>query len=101
MSAQFESEELLRDALEEVAEADIGDYIEEPWGSTALAAAEQIARDGASPELRELAIEAVERVGGNSQLLTALGDDEAWQGRVGGPGPPARGRRPPWRERAG
>jgi len=82
VSSQFESDELLREALEEVAEADAGDYVEEPWGSTALAAAEQIARDGGSPELRELAIAAVERVAANSQLLNATVDDDAWQVRI-------------------
>ena len=82
MSAQFDSEELLRDALEEVAEADVGDYIEEPWGTTALAAAEQIARDGASQELVDLALAAVERVAANSQVLSGVDDDEAWQVRI-------------------
>jgi hypothetical protein len=82
MEAQFESEELLRDALEEVAEAELGEYVEEPWGTTALAAAEQIAREGASPELVEMARAAVERVAASSQLLTVIEDDDAWQVRI-------------------
>ena len=81
----FESEELLREALEEVAEADVGDYVEEPWGSTALAAAEQVARDGGSDELRELARRAVERVAARSELLERVVEDvDAWRGRLGG-----------------
>ena len=82
MASQFESEELLREALEEVADADLGDYIEEPWGTTALAAAEQIAREGASPELVALARAAVERVAASSQLLAVIEDDDAWQVRI-------------------
>jgi hypothetical protein len=82
MEAQFESEELLRDALEEVAEAELGEYVEEPWGTTALAAAEQIAREGASPELVEMARAAVERVAASSQLLAVIEDDDAWQVRI-------------------
>jgi hypothetical protein len=80
---QFESDELLREALEEVAEADVGDYVEEPWGSTALAAAEQVARQGASPELTAMARAAVERVAARSELLERVAeDDEAWQARL-------------------
>ncbi|HET7573271.1 MAG TPA: hypothetical protein VFJ77_11460 [Gaiellaceae bacterium] len=80
---QFESEELLREALEEVAEADLGDYVEEPWGSTALAAAEQVASEGASPELAVLAAAAVERVAARSELLERVVDDEdAWRARL-------------------
>jgi hypothetical protein len=82
MSAQFDSEELLREALEEVAEAETGEYIEEPWGTAALAAAEQIARDGAPQELVDLALAAVERVAANSQVLGGVDDDEAWQVRI-------------------
>lgn len=79
----FGSEELLREALAEVAEADRGDYVEEPWGSTALAAAEQIAREGSSPELVELAQAAVERVAANSELLDrVVEDDDAWLARL-------------------
>jgi hypothetical protein len=80
---QFESEELLWEALEEVAEADVGDYIEEPWGSTALAAAEQIAREGASDELLAAARAALERVEANSELLGRIvEDDDAWRARI-------------------
>lgn len=84
MSEQFGSAELLREALEEVAEAEPGDYIEEPWGSTALAAAEQIADDeGAPPELVELAREAVARVAARSELLERVVEDEdAWHARL-------------------
>jgi hypothetical protein len=75
---QFEDDELLREALEEVAEADIGDLIEEPWGSTAVAAAEQIARDGADDdELWDLARDAVDRVLARSQLLEVTEDGGA------------------------
>ncbi len=80
---QFESEELLREALEEVAEADLGDYVEEPWGSTALAAAEQVAREGGPPDLVALARAAVERVAAHSELLEAVVEDEdAWRARL-------------------
>jgi hypothetical protein len=79
---QFDSEELLREALEEVADAELGDYIEEPWGTTALAAAEQIARDGASPELVAMARAAVERVAAASQLLNVIEADDAGQVRI-------------------
>jgi hypothetical protein len=82
MEGQFGSEELLRDALEEVADAELGEYVEEPWGTTALAAAEQIAREGASPELVEMARAAVERVAASSQLLSVIEDDDAWQVRI-------------------
>jgi hypothetical protein len=79
---QFADEELLRDALEEVAEAEVGDWIEEPWGTTALAAAEQIARDdNATPELIAMAQAAVERVAASSELLSAL-EDDVWQVRI-------------------
>jgi hypothetical protein len=80
--AAFPDEELLREALEEVAEADLGDYVEEPWGSTALAAAEQIAAEGASPQLVELARAAVERVAAHSQLLELLDDPAQLQARI-------------------
>lgn len=83
MSGLFDSEELLRDALEEVAEADLGDYVEEPWGSTAFAAAEQLAGDGGSPGLLALARAAVDRVAANSELLDRVVEDEdAWRGRL-------------------
>ena len=72
----FDDPELLRDALEEVAEATPGSYVEEPWGSSALAAAEEVARHGTDPELRALALRAVERVAANSELRE-LGDDDA------------------------
>ena len=72
----FDDPELLRDALEEVAEALPGAYVEEPWGSSALAAAEEMARHGTDPELRALALRAVERVAANSELRD-LGDDDA------------------------
>ena len=72
----FDDPELLREALEEVAEALPGAYVEEPWGSSALAAAEEMARHGTDPELRALALRAVERVAANSELRD-LGDDDA------------------------
>jgi hypothetical protein len=78
----FESEELLREALEEVADADLGDRIEEPWGSTALAAAEQVARDGAGGELLELARAAVDRVAEGGELLELVEDPEEWRARI-------------------
>ena len=78
----FPDEELLREALEEVAEAELGDYVEEPWGSTALAAAEQIASEGAPPELVELARAAVERVAANSQLLELLDEPAQLESRI-------------------
>jgi hypothetical protein len=79
---QFESEELLREALEEVAEADLGDTIEEPWGSTALAAAEQLAREGGPDELVVLAREAVDRVAAGGELLELVEDPEEWRARI-------------------
>jgi hypothetical protein len=79
---QFADEDLLRDALEEVAGADLGEYVEEPWGTSALAAAEQIAREGAAPELVEMARAAVERVAASSELLSVIEDDDAWQVRI-------------------
>ena len=83
MPEQFGSDELLREALEEVADADVGDYVEEPWGSTALAAAEQVAAEGAEPELVELARAAVERVAARSELLERVVEDEdAWHARL-------------------
>jgi hypothetical protein len=72
----FDDPELLREALEEVAEALPGAFVEEPWGSSALAAAEEVARHATDPELRRLAREAVERVAANSELQE-LGDDDA------------------------
>ncbi|MBX5475225.1 MAG: hypothetical protein IRZ20_09455, partial [Thermoleophilia bacterium] len=58
------------------------DYVEEPWGSTALAAAEQIAREGASPELVELARAAIERVAARSELLELVEDEDEWRRRI-------------------
>ena len=81
MSA-FEEPELLREALEKVAETELGDWIEEPWGSTALAAAEQIAREGGPPALVEFARAAVERVAANGELLDLIEDDDAWAARL-------------------
>ena len=78
----FPDEELLREALEEVAEADLGDYVEEPWGSTALAAAEQVASEDASPELVELARAAVERIAASSQLLELLDEPAQLEARI-------------------
>jgi hypothetical protein len=72
----FEEPDLLREALEEVAEALPGSYVEEPWGSSALAAAEEVAKHGTDPELRALALRAVERVAADSELRD-LGDDDA------------------------
>ena len=72
----FDDPELLREALEEVAEASPGAFVEEPWGSSALAAAEEVARHGTDPELRALALRAVERVAAHSELRD-LGDDDA------------------------
>jgi hypothetical protein len=72
----FDDPELLREALEEVAEAVPGSYVEEPWGSSALAAAEDVARHGTDPELRALALRAVERVAESSELRD-LGDGDA------------------------
>jgi hypothetical protein len=66
--APFGSQELLREALEEVAEAPAGSYVEEPWGSAALAAAAEVAEHGHSGTLRELARLAVERVAEHSEL---------------------------------
>jgi hypothetical protein len=80
--AQFESDELLREALEEVAEADLGDRIEEPWGSTALAAAEQIAREGGRDDLVTLARTAVDRVAAGGELLELVEDREEWRARI-------------------
>jgi hypothetical protein len=74
----FGTDELLREALVEVAEADIGDRIEEPWGSSAIAAAEQVARQRPSEELLELARAAVGRVAANSELHDLAEDEEAW-----------------------
>jgi hypothetical protein len=72
----FDDPDLLREALAEVAEALPGSYVEEPWGSSALAAAEEVARHASDPELRALALRAVERVAANSELRD-LGDDDA------------------------
>lgn len=72
----FDDPELLREALEEVADALPGSHVEEPWGSAALAAAEEVARHGTDHELRELARRAVERVAAASELRD-LGDDDA------------------------
>jgi hypothetical protein len=72
----FDDPDLLREALEELAEALPGSYVEEPWGSSALAAAEEVARHGTDPELRALALRAVERVAESSELRD-LGDDDA------------------------
>jgi hypothetical protein len=70
----FGSEELLREALEEVAEAAPGSFVEEPWGSAALAAAAEVAAKSHPGELRELARRAVERVAESSELRD-LGPD--------------------------
>jgi hypothetical protein len=78
----FASEELLREALEEVADADVGDRVEEPWGSAALAAAQQVADERPSPELVELACAALERVAANSELLDVAEDEDAWLERI-------------------
>ena len=72
----FPTEELLREALEEVAEVDLGTYVEEPWGSSALAAAAQVVEDGGPPDLAALALAAVERVVESSELRE-LADDDA------------------------
>ena len=72
----FDDPDLLREALEEVADALPGAYVEEPWGSSALAAAEEVARHSTDPELRALALRAVERVAESSELRD-LGDDDA------------------------
>jgi hypothetical protein len=72
----FDDPELLREALDGVAEAPPGAYVEEPWGSSALAAAEEVARHGTDPKLRSLALRAVERVAESSELRD-LGDDHA------------------------
>ena len=78
----FESDELLHEALDEVADADPGDRIEEPWGSSALAAAEQVARRRPSDELIELARAAVERVAANSDLRDLADDEDTWLARI-------------------
>ena len=72
----FDDPDLLREALEEVADAMPGAFVEEPWGSSALAAAEEVARHGTDPGLRALALRAVERVAESSELRE-LGDDDA------------------------
>jgi hypothetical protein len=72
----FDDPDLLREALEEVAEALPGSYVEEPWGSSALAAAEEVARHATDVELRALALRAVERIAESSELRD-LGDDDA------------------------
>jgi hypothetical protein len=79
----FPTEELLREALEEVAEADLGDYIEEPWGSAALAAAAQVAEEGGPPELATLALRVVERVAERSELRELAEEDEIFEAGVG------------------
>jgi hypothetical protein len=79
---QFESDELLREALEEVAEADLGDRIEEPWGSTAVAAAEQVAHDRSPDELVVLAAAALERVAAGGELLELVEDPDEWRARI-------------------
>jgi hypothetical protein len=85
VSEPFESEELWREALEEVAEARPGDDVAEPWGSTALAAADQVARTGAPGDLVALARAAVERAAANSELLDRVVEDEdAWRARLDG-----------------
>jgi hypothetical protein len=72
----FDDPDLLREALDEVADAVPGAFVEEPWGSSALAAAEEVARHSTDPELRALALRAVERVAESSELRE-LGDDDA------------------------
>jgi hypothetical protein len=79
----FPTAELLREALEEVAEADLGDYVEEPWGSSALAAATQVAEEGGPPELAALALRAVERVAERSELRELAEEDELFEAGVG------------------
>jgi hypothetical protein len=79
----FASEELLREALEEVAQAEMGDFVEEPWGSAALAAGQQVAEERPSRELVQLARAALERVAANSELLGVIEDEDAWLARVG------------------
>lgn len=69
---------MLREALEEVALADPGDRIEEPWGSEALAAATQVADEGPE-ELRGLALKAVERVLAGGALLELVDDAGVWR----------------------
>jgi len=81
-SPPFATEELLREALEEVADADVGDRIEEPWGSAALAAVQQVADQQPSPELVQLARAALERVAVNSELLGVVEDEDAWRSRI-------------------
>ena len=72
----FDDPDLLREALEEVAESLPDSFVEEPWGSSALAAAEEVARHSTNAQLRELARRAVERIAENSELRD-LGDDDA------------------------
>ncbi|MGE5691039.1 MAG: hypothetical protein ACM33B_10850 [Pseudomonadota bacterium] len=72
----FDDPALLREALEEVADALPGSYVEEPWGSSALAAAEEVARHGTDAELRALALRAVVAIAESSELRD-LGDDDA------------------------
>jgi hypothetical protein len=64
----FGSEELLREALEEVADAPEGSCVEEPWGSSALAAAAEVAAQSPTGALRDAARRAVERVAESSEL---------------------------------
>ncbi len=72
----FDDPDLLREALEEVAESLPGSFVEEPWGSSALAAAEEVARHATDADLRDLARRAVERIAEDSELRE-LGDDDA------------------------
>jgi hypothetical protein len=72
----FDDPDLLHEALEEVAESLPGSFVEEPWGSSALAAAEEVARHATDADLRDLARRAVERIAEDSELRE-LGDDDA------------------------
>jgi hypothetical protein len=71
----FADDELLREALEEVAEAAPGAFVEEPWGSVAVAAARQVADAGGPPGLVALALAALERIAEASELRE-LAEDE-------------------------
>jgi hypothetical protein len=79
--ARFEDEAMLREALEEVADADPGDRIDEPWGSEALAAATQVATEGPDA-LRPLALRALDRVLAGGALLDLVDDTGAWRSGV-------------------
>ena len=78
----FEVEEQLREALEEVAEAPVGAYVEEPWGSAAVEAAKAVARGGRDAALVRLAAAALERVAASSELRELQEDEAAWLGEL-------------------